>query len=138
MEKSIEHKGKVIFVEGDRIDIQMTVESACLTCKARKACGMDESEDKIVSLATATAGHYEVGEEVMVFIEQKMGMKAAVYAYIIPFFIMLVILLVMTELGQPDTVKGLSALGSLVLYYIVLAFFRNRIEKDIIFKLRKI
>ena len=71
MEKPIEHKGRVVLVEGDRIDVEMTVEGACATCKAAKACGMGESRDKVVSLLTASAGLYEVGDEVMVSIERK-------------------------------------------------------------------
>lgn len=97
MEKPIEHKGRVVLVEGDRIDVEMTVEGACATCKAAKACGMGESRDKVVSLLTASAGLYEVGDEVMVSIERKMGIKAATYAYIFPFFIMVAVLLVMFE-----------------------------------------
>ena len=133
MEKPIEHKGRVVLVEGDRIDVEMTVEGACATCKAAKACGMGESRDKVVSLLTASAGLYEVGDEVMVSIERKMGIKAATYAYIFPFFIM-----VMFEAGFSETAAGLSSLGAIAVYYAVLACFRHRIERDIIFKLRKI
>lgn len=138
MEKPIEHKGRVLYIEGDRIDVEMTVEGACAACKAAKACGMGESRDKVVSLLTAAASHYEAGEEVMVSIERKMGIKAATYAYIFPFFIMVFVLLTMFQLGFAETVAGLSALGSIGVYYIVLYFLRNRIEKEIIFKLRKI
>lgn len=138
VDKPIEHKGKVLFVEGDRIDVEMTVESACATCRAAKACGMGESKDKVVSLLTATASHYKAGDAVMVSIEKKMGIKAATYAYIFPFFVMLVVLFALFELGYPETVAGLSALGAVVFYYVGLYFFRHRIEKEIIFKLRKI
>ncbi len=136
MEMPIEHKGEVVFVEGDRIDIRMTVEGACASCKAAKACGMGDSEDKIVSLLTATAGHYAVGDEVMVSIEKRMGIRAATFAYIYPFFLMLAVLFVMFGLKFSETVAGLSALGSLALYYLVLYFFRHRIEKEIVFKIR--
>lgn len=138
MEKTIEHTGKVIFVEGDRIDVEMVVDSACSSCKAKAACGMSESKEKVVSLLTETARMYEVGDDVMVFMEQRMGIKAATYAYIIPFFIMLAVLLVMQEIGFSDLVSGLSSLGSLLVYYIVLFFFRKKIEKEFIFKLRKL
>ncbi len=138
MGKVIEHRGTVLFVEGNRIDVEMTVDSACGSCKARKACGMGESKDKIVSLLTESAGQYTEGEEVNVCIEQRMGMKAAAYAYIFPFFVLLAALLIMKESGFEDAVAGLSALGAMVLYYIVLAFFRHRIEKEFIFKLSKI
>ncbi len=44
----------------------------------------------------------------------------------------------MLESGFSEDVSGLSALGAMVLYYIVMAFFRNRIEKEFVFKLSKI
>lgn len=138
VEKPIEHPGRVLAIDGDRIDVQMTVDSACAACKAAAACGMGESRDKVVSLLTASASLYKEGEEVMVSIERRMGVKAATYAYIFPFFIMVAVLLIMFQIGFAETAAGLSALGSIGVYYIVLYFFRNRIEKEIIFKLRKI
>lgn len=138
MEKPIEHKGKVVYVEGNRIDVEMTVQSACAECRVSKACGMGESAEKTISLLTATASLYDVGDEVIVSIEKKMGIKAAIYAYIIPFFVMIVVLAVMFRCGYPETVVGLSALASVALYYAILACFRKRIEKEIIFKLSKL
>lgn len=138
MEKPIEHKAKVLFVDGDRIDVELVVEGACTTCKSAKACGMGESSDKVMSLVTASASAYCIGEEIMVSIEKRMGIKAAVYAYIFPFFIMILTLFVMFEAGFSETVTGLTSLGSIGVYYIGMYFFRHRIEKEIIFKLRKI
>lgn len=138
MDKVISHQGTVLYVEGNRIDVEMTVDGACGSCKARKACGMGESEDRVVSLLTESAKFYTEGEQVNVYIEQRMGMKAAAYAYIFPFFILLAVLLIMFEAGFSEAAAGLSALGAMVVYYIVLAFFRHRIEKEFIFKLSKI
>lgn len=137
MESHIEHRGKVLAIDGDRIDIEMTVESACATCSVAKACGMGESKDKIVSLLTTTAGMYEVGEDVVVSIEKRMGIKAATYAYIFPFFIMVAVLFIMFGAGFSETVSGLSSLGAAAVYYIILGFFRHRIEKELVFKIRK-
>jgi sigma-E factor negative regulatory protein RseC len=67
-----------------------------------------------------------------------MGMKAAVYAYIIPFFILLGGLLLTTNLGWGEVAAGLSSLGAMCLYYVGLWFFRSRIEKEIVFKIRKL
>lgn len=136
--QDLEHRATVEYVEGDRIDVRLHVEGACATCRAAKACGMGDSEDKVISLLTASAGQYAVGEEIIVSIERRMGIKAATYAYIIPFFIMIAVLFVLFGVGATETVAGLSSLGALVLYYVVLRCFRNRIEKEIVFKLRKI
>ena len=107
MEKNIEHKGQVVFIDGDRIDVEMIVESACITCKAKKACGMGEEKVKVVSLLTQSAKLYEVGEEVNVSIEQRMGIKAAAYSYIYPLFVILAVLLVMAEIGMSDLITGM-------------------------------
>jgi sigma-E factor negative regulatory protein RseC len=138
MKTVAEHKGTVLFVDGNRIDVEMTVHSACSACKASKACGMGESKDKIISLHTESAKYYTEGEEVSVSIEQRMGMKAAAYAYIFPFFIVLAVLLGMLETGFSEDLAGLSALGAAAVYFVVLAFFRRKIEKEFLFKLSKI
>lgn len=137
-EKTIEHKARVIFIDGDRIDVEMIVEGACASCKAKKACGMEDEEKRIVSLLTQSAKFYEVGEEVNVYIEHRMGMKAAAYAYIYPFFLMLIVLLTLNSMELSELVVGLSTLGAAVIYYIILSFFKGRIEKEIIFKLAKL
>ncbi len=125
-------------VDGDRIDVEMVVDGACSSCNVKSACGMGHSESKVVQLVWAGASHFAVGEEVVVYIEERMGVKAALYAYIIPFFIMLAVLLIMHQLGFSELVYGLSALGSVAVYWLVYRIFRKRIERDLIFKLRKI
>ena len=138
MGKSIEHKGKVLFVEGDRIDVEVIAESACAGCHVKKACGMGEQQEKVVQLLTQSAKFYEEGEEVIVYMEERKGIKAAVYAYMMPFFVIIATLLVTTEIGLSELAVGLISLGSLVVYYIILSFFKHRIEKEMIFNLRKI
>lgn len=99
---------------------------------------MSESEEKTVHVLVEDPEEYVIGDRVVVSIEKGMGIKAAVYAYIYPFFLLLAVLLVMLhglELGE--VVSGLSALGSLVVYYIVLALFKHKISGEIIFKIRK-
>ncbi len=74
----------------------------------------------------------------MIGVSEVMGMKAATYAYIIPFFILLGALLLTLHLGWSEVAAGLSSLGLMGLYYVVLFIFRRRIEKEIVFKIRKI
>ncbi len=138
MGKSIEHKGTVLFVEGDRIDVEIIAESACAGCHVKKACGMGEQQEKVLQLLTESAKYYDAGEEVIVYMEERKGIKAAVYAYMVPFFVIIATLLVTTEIGLSELAVGLISLGSLVVYYTGLWFFRKKIEKEMIFKLRKI
>ena len=63
----IEHEGIVSRVEGDRVYVKITSQSACGTCKAREACGLAEAQEKIVEVTTPGAQqHYTAGESVTV------------------------------------------------------------------------
>lgn len=138
MNELIEHRGRVIGVSDDTVDVEIVSESACASCKARTACGMSESENKLVTVVTGRAAAYRVGEEVMVSVKRNLGVRAVVYAYVFPFFVMLGVLLVLLECGAGETVSGLAAIGGAGVYYLVLWFLRSRLEREITFNLRKL
>jgi sigma-E factor negative regulatory protein RseC len=138
MAKLLEHKGIVSAVGERLVEVEMVVEDACTGCKAKGLCGVDEGNKRFVTVYEPLAQYYTVGEEVMVGVSETMGMKAATYAYIIPFFILLGVLLLTLHIGWSETSAGLTSLGVMSLYYVVLFFFRSRIEKEIVFKIRKI
>ena len=120
------------------VEVEFVTESACSECKAKGLCGVDEGNRRFVTVYEPLAQYYTVGEEVMIGVSEVMGMKAAVYAYIIPFFILFGGLLVTLHLGWSEVVAGLTSLGVMCLYYVGLWFMRRRIEKEIVFKIRKI
>ncbi len=138
MAKLLEHKGIVSEVGEKLVEVEFVTESACSECKAKGLCGVEDGDKRFVTVWEPNAQYYSVGEEVMIGVSEVMGMKAAVYAYIIPFFILLGGLLLATRLGWGEVVAGLSSLGVMCLYYVVLWLFRRRIEKEIVFKIRKI
>jgi sigma-E factor negative regulatory protein RseC len=138
MGKLLEHRGVVSEIGEKMVEVEFVTESACSECKARGLCGVDEGNRRFVTVWEPHAQYYTVGEEVMIGVSEVAGMKAAVYAYIIPFFILLGGLLLATRLGWGEVAAGLSALGVMCIYYVALWFFRRRIEKEIVFKIRKI
>lgn len=138
MSGAIEHSGTVIAVEDGRVDVELSVGDACGACSAKILCGMGEREGKVVNVFTSMARYYAVGEQVEVSVERYMGVKAVVYAYIVPFVLMLAVLLILFGIGADDLTAGLSCLGAVGIYYLVFYFFRHRFEKEITFKIRKI
>lgn len=138
MAKLLEHKGIVREV-GDRlVEVEFVAEDACAGCKAKGLCGVDEGDRRFVTVYDELAQYYTPGEEVILGVSEVTGMKAATYAYIIPFFILLGALVLTMRLDWSETAAGLSSLGLMGLYYVVLFFFRRRIEREIVFKIRKI
>jgi sigma-E factor negative regulatory protein RseC len=136
--KYIEHKAVVVAVEGSVVEVEMTVEEACAGCRAKEICGVGTGERRIVAVHDSMAQYYEVGEQVSISIEDIMGVKAVIYTYIIPFFIMITLLLGLKAMEASDLIAGGSALLAAGIYYVVLWFFRSRLEKEIVFKIKKL
>lgn len=135
--KVLEHLGVVSAIDGKVVEVEFGVESACVECRAKDLCTKD-GERRFVPVWEPNAEYFSVGEQVMISVSETMGIKAAVWAYIVPVFVVLGALLGGNWARLGDAVTGLGALGALAVYYIVLWFFRKRIEKEIVFKIRKI
>ena len=134
--KSIEHKAVVVAVERNIVEVEMTVNEACHECRAKDLCGATSGEKRVVAIHDTFAKTYTPGEEVIVTLDEIMGVKAVIYAYIIPFFIMIAVLFGTKAFEASDLVSGGGALGAAALYYVGLWLMRGKIEKDIVFKYR--
>ena len=134
---NLEHKGIVLNVSGERVDVSILSESACATCKVKGACGMSEAEEKVVSILPPDAPAYRAGERVVVSVTRNMGLRAVFLAYVVPFLLLLASLLILLETGLSEAVAGLVSLGVLAFYYVVLWLVRRRIEHEINFNIRK-
>ena len=135
---NIKHCGEVVRVAEDKVWVRMTVNSACSGCHARAVCGVDESKDKIVEVATSDAAAYSVGESVEVALESRsVGAKSVFLAYVVPFFVLLIVLVGLTVFGVSEGVAALSAIVGVGLYYVVLWLMNSKIEKTIKFIITK-
>lgn len=138
MAELIEHSGVVERIEGDAVLVRITSHSACGSCKARAACGLAETQEKIVEVHTPESGSYHPGEEVSVGERRRAGAVAVVYAYVGALAVLLVVLMVSSlALGWSDGASALAALAGVALYYGVLGLFRRRIEHTIHFTITK-
>ena len=136
-QKPIEHVGVVEAIEGEMIRVEIVAESACASCAARSACGMSESTQKIIEVHTSQASEYRVGERCVVSVERAAGLKAVVLAYCMPLVAMLVALVVCSAVGLNEGVAAAIALGVVVVYYLCVRLLRDKIETNIIFKIKK-
>ena len=144
----IKHDGIVIAVNGDgTVRVRIVQTSACAACKAKAMCASAESKEKeIVALfvgeeAKRREGERQdikLGDEVVVMVQQKIGWKAILLAYILPFIVMMTVVAIGNGLlGIREEVIGTAALCAMGVYYIVLGFFKDKIQKDFSFTARK-
>ena len=134
-----EHKGVVLAVYGRSVEVRMTVDCSCEGCKALVICGEGEEEgERTVTVWSDHAALFQSGEEVVVSVAQAMGVKAVMWSYVVPAVVMVAILVGGKSSGASDGVTGSAALGAAAVYYFGLWLLRRRIEKVVMFKIRKL
>ena len=136
-EKSIEHTGIIDTITGQTIRVKFTVTSACSSCHAKGLCSASEMREKEISIPRGRTS-YEAGEEVMIVIRTGQGIKAVAWGYLYPFLLLLTLLLVFSATGMNELKAGIFSLASLVPYYSLLFLFRDRINRQFNFSIRKI
>ena len=117
----------------------ITSHSACGSCRARQACGLAETQEKVVEVRTADAARYAPGDAVVVGVRRRAGGIAVLLAYVGALAVLLAVLAVAVgPLGWSEGRAALAALAGVVLYYVVLWLFRRKIEHTIQFTITKI
>lgn len=151
----IKHDGIIIALNEDGTALVRIVQtSACAACKAKAMCASAESAEKEMRVTLLMdngrpAGYgvldadkplleYKVGDEVEVMVQQKMGWKAVVLAYLLPFFVMLAVIFIGNALWNVrEEILGTAALCAMALYYLVLGMFKDKLQKEFSFTARK-
>ncbi|MFW6103478.1 MAG: SoxR reducing system RseC family protein [Bacteroidota bacterium] len=133
----IEHKGRIDAIEGNRIRVHFVTMSACAHCHAKSVCSASNMEEKEVEVIDSS-GRFNKGEEVRVLLKQSLGYKALFFGYVLPFLLLLFALFSFSAIFNNEVVAGLSSLGILVPYYIIIYHRRNYFQKAFTFYLQKI
>ncbi len=135
--KSIEHKGRVDSIDGNKINVSFLAMSGCASCLAKGVCSSADMQEKSVDVFDFT-NQYKLGEEVNVTLKQSLGFRALFLGYVLPFILILFILIILTAITNNEAISGIGALSVLVPYYIILYVLRNNIRKKFNFTINKI
>ena len=111
---------------------------ACGSCASRKACAMGQGTTREILVSTPDAEKYSVGEVVNLSVKQTAGVAAVFFCYVLPLIVMLAALVVMVSLGFMEGTSALTALCSLLTYYLLLWLFRKHISRKVVFTINKI
>ena len=135
----IKHDGIIIALNEDGTALVRIVQtSACAACKAKAMCASAESAEKEMTVVLLGDEQWAMGNEVEVMVQQKMGWKAVVLAYLLPFFVMLAVMLIGNAIwAVREEILGTVALCAMALYYIVLGLFKDKLQKEFSFTARK-
>ena len=150
--KMIKHDGIIIALNEDGTALVRIVQtSACAACKAKAMCASAESAEKEMTVVLLGDEQWAVGNEVEVMVQQKMGWKAVMLAYLLPFFVMLAVMFIGNGLlamgdgatgllgdeAKREAVLGTVALCAMAMYYLVLGLFKDKLQREFSFTARK-
>ncbi len=138
MSDIIQHSGTVESIEGNCVRVKIVQTSACATCAAHKLCNSSESKEKMIDVYTREAARYQVGQAVNVFGTTSMGMRAVLWAFGIPFVVLVVVLYACVKLTGDEPLSALLAMGALAVYYLILYMCRQRMTKKFVFTIQSI
>ena len=134
--EEITHKGRIVAIDPEITTVEIISEAACASCHAKGLCGLGEQQVKQVMVRTSAWMPRKVGDEVEVVLKKAMGYKAVFIAYGLPLVVLFATLMVLNALGVGELYAGLGAIGAVILTYLVIFLFRNKISKDYSFYLK--
>ena len=109
----------------------------CAACHAKGFCSTGDSKEKVVDVAYINNGEYALGDVVEVVMKRSMGFKAVWISYVIPLAILMIFLLTLQGLGFNELHAGLASALAVVVYYLVIYLFRDKIADKFVFTIAK-
>nr|HPS31473.1 SoxR reducing system RseC family protein [bacterium] len=132
----VSHCGTVIRVDGDTVFVKIEVKSACSACHAKGLCSSSEMAEKTVEAVSSES--VSAGDNVIVEMEETLGLKAVLFAFFIPFLLLAGVMFTTYYFTSSESLSALLALGVLVPYYLLLVVFKKYFKKRFVFTCRKI
>ena len=136
MEEHVSHPGVIVGINDKDIEIEILSSSMCGSCGIKSACGMSEMQEKRVTVPKPVNKEYIVGQPVSIIMNTKQGNKAALFAYFIPAFLLVAIIVILSNLSVKEWLAALIGVGVIAVYYIVLYFFKEKLKDEFKYEIR--
>jgi sigma-E factor negative regulatory protein RseC len=132
--ETINHEGIVQKADEKSVLVSISSASACSGCHAAGSCTLSGKGEKIIEVS----GSYNVkpGDTVTILMKQSVGFAALFFGYLLPLISVIVMLIVLISMKVTELVAGLTSLAMVIPYYIVLFFFKKRINEKFTFTLK--
>ena len=136
MGEHVSHPGVVVGIDGEELEIEILSSSSCGSCGIKSACGMSEMTEKRVTVPKPADKEFIVGQPVSIIMNATQGNKAALFAYFIPAFLLVAIIVILSNLSVKEWLAALVGIGVIAVYYLVLYFFRNKLKDSFTYEIK--
>jgi sigma-E factor negative regulatory protein RseC len=130
----ISHEGLVQIADGNCVTVLLSPKTNCTGCLEKNSCNLSGKDNKIVTIS----GNYNVrpGDDVIVSMKKSMGYFALFLGYLLPLFLVVLLLVLLLLFSVNELLSGLLSIGILLPYYMILILFRKEINKKISFTIK--
>ena len=135
MNQRITHSGVVDSVEDGCVHVRIVQTSACAACKVASYCNASESKEKMIDVYCDNVAEYKIGQQVTVSTSGQVAAKALLWAFGVPFVLLMVVLVLVLLLTGNEGWAALGALVALVPYYIILWLLRDKMREQLAFRI---
>ena len=136
MKDQISHPGVVVGISDKDIEVEILSSSSCGSCGIKSACGMSEMTEKRLTLPKPDDKEFIVGQPVRITMNVSQGNKAALFAYFIPAFLLVAIIVILSNLSVKEWLAALIGIGTIAFYYLVLYFFKEKLKSEFKYEIR--
>ena len=136
MGEHVSHPGVVVGVDDKNLEIEILSSSSCGSCGIKSACGVSEMQEKRVTVPRPEDREFIIGQPVKIIMNASQGNKAALFAYFIPAFLLVAIIVILSNLSVKEWLAALIGIGAIAVYYLVLSFFREKLRNEFTYEIR--
>lgn len=136
MKEQVSHPGVVVGINEKDIEVEILSSSMCGSCGIKSACGMSEMQEKRITLPKPEDKEFVVGQPVRITMNVGQGNKAALFAYFIPAFILVAIIMILSNLLVAEWLAAVTGLGIMAVYYLILYFFKDKLKEEFKYEIR--
>ena len=136
MKEHVSHPGVVVGINGQDLEIEILSSSSCGSCGIKSACGVSEMQEKRITMPKPADREFIVGQPVSIIMSTRQGNKAALIAYFIPAFLLVAIIVILSNLSVKEWIAALIGIGVIAVYYFVLSFFKEKLKSEFKYEIR--
>jgi len=123
----IQHTGEIIAINDGIARVMIMQTSACSACHAKAVCGASDKKEKMIE-AEVNSNDFKVGDVVNVVGQKSLGIIAVLLAYVMPFVLIILTMLIASIVTEKEWIMGTASLVVLVPYFIVLRLMKSKIQ----------
>jgi len=133
----IKHQGIISEINTETIKVSIVAQSACASCHAKGFCSAADMQEKIIDVRNTGKINQKVGDFVTIVMQQKLGIRAVLYGYFLPFVLLMITLVAALSYFDNEGIAGLASLAVLIPYYLALFMLRDKLKKQFEFYIEK-